>query len=178
MHFLEKTCNLIASMAPCCKLFTSEYVVQYRYSCIELDKGQLDMLITSQILAHQRIKNFCESYNELRPMGKQKKLSGEEFERYQANFWHNINKFFHCDIKVCENMFNFLHNVSETIIRNLNKHFNENLIQYYNYSKNILMFFILYIAFLLVTDNIFNMIRVYSMMTVVDIESFIKIKQC
>jgi len=55
-HFLNQTCNcekLYINKVPCSKIVDNEVLIDYRLSCLEMDKSELDLLIKVKLFAHR-----------------------------------------------------------------------------------------------------------------------------
>ena len=54
-HFLNQTCNCerLYNKVPCSKIVDNEVLIDYRLSCLEMDKSELDLIIKVQLFAHR-----------------------------------------------------------------------------------------------------------------------------
>ena len=53
-HFLNQTCNCerLYNKVPCSKIVDNEVLIDYRLSCMEMDKSELDLIIKVQLFDH------------------------------------------------------------------------------------------------------------------------------
>ena len=54
-HFMNQTCNCerLYNKVPCSKMVDNEVLIDYRLSCLEMDKRELDLIIKVQLFAHR-----------------------------------------------------------------------------------------------------------------------------
>jgi hypothetical protein len=54
-HFLNQTCNCerLHNKVSCSKIVDNEVLIDYRLSCLEMDKRELDLIIKVQLFAHR-----------------------------------------------------------------------------------------------------------------------------
>jgi hypothetical protein len=54
-HFLNQTCNCerLYNKVPSSKIVDNEVLIDYRLSCLEMDKSELDLIIKVQLFAHR-----------------------------------------------------------------------------------------------------------------------------
>ena len=64
-HFLNQTCNCerLYNKVPCSKIVDNEILIDYRLSCMEMDKSEFDLIIKVQLFAHRNISTGVDAKN-------------------------------------------------------------------------------------------------------------------
>lgn len=97
----ECKCKLGEGSTPCCKSISVEFIMNYRSSCLELSKDELDLVILGQIHSHYAL------------------LTSDSDRSYSSRY------FFH-NKPICLKTFPFVHAISDKRYRNLVEHYRTN----------------------------------------------------
>ena len=64
-HFLNQTCNCerLYNKVSCSNIVDNEVLIDYRLSCLEKDKSELDLIIKVQLLAHRNNSTGVDAKN-------------------------------------------------------------------------------------------------------------------
>lgn len=83
-HFLNQTCNCerLYNKVPCSKIVDNEVLIDYRLSCLEMNKSELDLIIKVQLFAHRNNSTGVDAK-------KKKKHKDKERERIMQQYFFN-----------------------------------------------------------------------------------------
>ncbi|XP_063432029.1 uncharacterized protein LOC134714592 isoform X1 [Mytilus trossulus] len=105
-QFLENTCKCekLYNKVPCSTIVNHEVLSEYRYSCLEMDKNELDMVIKVQLFAHRHNDTNVDA----------KKHKSKERERINQQYYFNGHQ-------ICRKTFLFAHAIGKSQLDSISK---------------------------------------------------------
>jgi hypothetical protein len=92
-YFLNQTCNCerLYNKVPCSKIVDNEVLIDYRLSCLEMDKSEFDLIIKVQLFAHRNNSTGVDA----------KKHKDKERERLMQQYFFNGHQICRKNIFIC-----------------------------------------------------------------------------
>lgn len=105
-NFFEKTCQCekLYNKQPCSTIVDREVLLDYRLSCMEMEKSELDMLIKVQLFSHRNNSLKIDA----------KKHKSKDRERISQQYFFNGSQ-------VCRKTFVFAHGIGKTQLDSISK---------------------------------------------------------
>ena len=89
---------------PCSKIVDNEVLIDYRLSCLEMDKSELDLIIKVQLFAHRNNSTGVDA----------KKHKDKERERIMQQYFFNGHQ-------ICRKTFLFAHAIGKSQLESISK---------------------------------------------------------